>query len=196
MPKRVDHHERRRSIADALIRVAAGQGLEGVSLRHVAAEAGVSSGMVQHYFPTRDEMMVFALAAVRDHHQARIAAVMAGLGADPSPRDTLRALITAMLPLDDEGRRYGRVALAFLAYTAVRPDVADGVRGESADLLGHLAGLIRAGAPAVTDPDSVAAALLSVIEGLGVHLLGGVLTPRTAQAAADAQLDLIFGPTR
>ena len=57
MPKKVDHQERRTLIADALMRVAADQGLEAVSLRHVAAAAGVSSGMVQHYFRTKDEMM-------------------------------------------------------------------------------------------------------------------------------------------
>ena len=39
MPKKVDHAERRRLIADALMRVAAEQGLEAVSLRHVAAAA-------------------------------------------------------------------------------------------------------------------------------------------------------------
>src|SRR3954467_4457371 len=42
------------------MRVAAHQGLEAVSLRHVATEAGVSTGMVQHYFRTKDEMMTFA----------------------------------------------------------------------------------------------------------------------------------------
>lgn len=65
MPKKVDRHERRTLIADALMRVAARQGLEAVSLRHVAAEAGVSPGMVQHYFRTKDEMMAFAMAVVR-----------------------------------------------------------------------------------------------------------------------------------
>ena len=37
MPKKVDRQERRTLIADALVRVAAEQGLEAVSLRHVAA---------------------------------------------------------------------------------------------------------------------------------------------------------------
>ncbi|MGH3910171.1 MAG: TetR/AcrR family transcriptional regulator, partial [Pseudonocardiaceae bacterium] len=65
MPKRVDHRARRTQIADALMRVAATKGLQAVSLRHVAHEAGVSAGMVQHYFRTKDEMMTFALEVVK-----------------------------------------------------------------------------------------------------------------------------------
>ena len=57
MPRRVDHQLRRKQLADAVMRLAATEGLEEVSLRHVAAEAGVSTGMVQHYFRTKDEMM-------------------------------------------------------------------------------------------------------------------------------------------
>ena len=53
------------------MRVAARRGLEDVSLRHVAAEAGVTAGMVQHYFRTKDEMMVFAIGAVRERVEQR-----------------------------------------------------------------------------------------------------------------------------
>jgi AcrR family transcriptional regulator len=195
MPKRVDHGERRALIADALVRVAAEQGLEAVSLRHVAAAAGVSAGMVQHYFRTKDEMMRFAMAAVRERSQARVEAATAALGAGPSPRDVVRALLVGVLPLDDESRAYGRVGLAFLAYTAVRPDAAADVRADTRGLVGYLAGLIRdAGRP--VDPESAAAGLLAAMEGLGVYLLGGHYSAETALAAVDTHLDLIFGPQR
>jgi AcrR family transcriptional regulator len=42
VPKRVDHEERRRQIADALLRAAAARGLHATGMREVAAEAGVS----------------------------------------------------------------------------------------------------------------------------------------------------------
>ena len=113
MPKRVDHRERRALIADALMRVAAEQGLEAVSLRHVAAAAGVSAGMVQHYFRTRDEMMTFALAVVRERNEARVSRAIAALGATPAPRTLLRTMLAELLPLDEERRVDGRVALAF-----------------------------------------------------------------------------------
>src|SRR3954467_14244498 len=120
MPKKGHHQPPRRVLPDARMRVAADQGLEAVSLRHVAAEAGVSAGMVQHYFRTKDEMMAFALSVVRDRSQARVGSAIARLGPDPAPRLLLRAFIAALLPLDDASREDGRVALAFLAETAVR----------------------------------------------------------------------------
>ncbi|ADJ48081.1 TetR family transcriptional regulator [Amycolatopsis mediterranei S699] len=41
-------------IAEALQRLTTRAGLEGVSLRQVAAEAGMSMGSVQHYFTRVD----------------------------------------------------------------------------------------------------------------------------------------------
>ncbi|MGW9192613.1 TetR/AcrR family transcriptional regulator [Micromonospora chersina] len=193
MPKRVDHRERRALIADALMRVAAEQGLEAVSLRHVAAAAGVSSGMVQHYFRTRDEMMTFALAVVRDRNEARVTRAVAALGEAPAPRELLRTMLAELLPLDEERRADGRVALAFLAYTAVRPAVAAALHDETAALLGFIAGLIRAGAPTTVDPERAAVGLLAAMEGLGIYLLGGHYPPETALAALDTHLDLLFG---
>ncbi|MGR6317043.1 TetR family transcriptional regulator C-terminal domain-containing protein [Micromonospora soli] len=196
MPKRVDHRERRTLIADALMRVAAEHGLEAVSLRHVAAEAGVSAGMVQHYFRTKDEMMAFALSVVHEHSEARVTRAVAALGEDPDPRTLLRTMLVELLPLDEARRADGRVALAFLAYTAVRPAVAVALHQETAGLLAFIAGQIRR-APAAdrrVDPDRAAVGLLAVLEGLGIYLLGGHYPPETALAALDAQLDLIFEP--
>ena len=186
MPRKVDHDERRRLIADALISVAAGQGLEAVSLRHVAAAAGVSSGMVQHYFRTKDEMMAFALAVVRERSQARVTQAVAGLGDDPPPRLLLRTIVATLLPLDDDKRDDGRVALAFLAYAAVRPSAAAMLRADTAQMTEFIAGLLPA-------PDArIAAGLLALMEGLGVYLLGGPYTAGQALDALDAPLDLVY----
>ena len=187
MPKKVDHQARRTLIADALMQVAAEQGLEAVSLRHVAAAAGVSAGMVQHYFRTKDEMMAFALAVVRDRNQVRVTEAVGRLGDDPSSRLLLRTMIAALLPLDEESRADGRVALAFLAYTAVRPAAARELHDDTAQMVGFLAGLLP-GPDAAAD----AAGLLALMEGLGVYVLGGQYTAEQALGALDAQLDLLF----
>ncbi|MEK8106988.1 TetR family transcriptional regulator C-terminal domain-containing protein [Micromonospora sp. M12] len=188
MPKKVDHQERRTLIADALMRVAADQGLEAVSLRHVAAEAGVSAGMVQHYFRTKDEMMAFALGVVRERSQIRVTEALTRLGADPAPRLLLRTMIGALLPLDEEARDDGRVALAFLAYTAVRPAAASSLREGTRQLTEFVAGVLPDG-----HGDAAAASLLALMEGLGVYLLGGQYTAEQALGALDAHLDLLFG---
>ncbi|MDG4780217.1 TetR family transcriptional regulator C-terminal domain-containing protein [Micromonospora sp. WMMD961] len=188
MPKKVDHQERRTLIADALMRVAADQGLEAVSLRHVAAAAGVSAGMVQHYFRTKDEMMAFALSVVRERSQIRVTEAVARLGENPPPRLLLRTMLAALLPLDEHTRDDGRVALAFLAYTAVRPAAATGLREGTRQLTEFVAGVLPAGRG-----DAAAAGLLALMEGLGVYLLGGQYTAEQALDALDAHLDLLFG---
>ncbi|MBB2947588.1 AcrR family transcriptional regulator [Actinoplanes lutulentus] len=186
MPKKVDRQERRTQIADALMRVAAQQGLEAVSLRHVAAEAGVSAGMVQHYFRTKDEMMTFAMDVVRDRNEARITAALGALGPAPEPRDLLRTFLVTVLPLGDESRADGRVALAFLAYKAVRPASAPALREETAQMVSFMAGLLPDG------DEKAAAGLLALMEGLGMYLLGGQYTDAEALAALDAQLERLF----
>ncbi|WBB69987.1 TetR family transcriptional regulator C-terminal domain-containing protein [Micromonospora sp. WMMD812] len=187
MPKKVDRHERRTLIADALMRVAARQGVEAVSLRHVAAEAGVSAGMVQHYFRTKDEMMAFAMAVVRERNQARVTEAVARLGADPPPRLLLRTLIAALLPLTEESRADGRVALAFLAYAAVRPEAAVGLTEDTRQLVAFVASLLPG-----PHPDERAAGLLALMEGLGIYLLGGQYGAEQALAALDTHLDVLF----
>jgi len=188
MPKKVDHQERRTLIADALMQVAADQGLEAVSLRHVAAAAGVSPGMVQHYFRTKDEMMAFALAVVRDRNEVRVTEALTELGDNPPPRLMLRTLIATLLPLDERTREDGRVALAFLAYTAVRPAAASTLRAETTQMVDFIAGVLPA--PHAHD---TAAGLLALMEGLGVYLLGGHYTAKQALSALDTHLDLVFG---
>src|ERR1700678_3301362 len=60
-PKRLDHEERRRQIADALLRTAAKRGLHATGMREVAAEAGVSLRLVQYYFGTKEELLLAAM---------------------------------------------------------------------------------------------------------------------------------------
>jgi AcrR family transcriptional regulator len=197
MPKVVDHHERRTLIADALLRVAARDGLEAVSLRHVATEAGVTSGMVQHYFRTKDEMMQFALGVVRERNEARITAAVTRLGPAPAPRDFLQAVLAGLLPLDDASRADGLVALAFLAYAAVRPEAGASLRQDAPQMVAYIADQIRtaqaAGAARTgVDSESAATGLLAVTEGLGMYLLTAQTTPEKALKTLDAHLAFVF----
>ena len=59
-PAPVDHDERRARLTEVLLAVVSEVGLEGASIRAVAARAGVSIGTVQHYFATKDDMLLYA----------------------------------------------------------------------------------------------------------------------------------------
>ncbi|MFY1692312.1 TetR/AcrR family transcriptional regulator [Plantactinospora sp. WMMB782] len=198
MPRRADHAARRRQLADALMRLAATQGLEAVSLRHVAAEAGVSTGMVQHYFRTKDEMMTFALEMVMRDAERRITAEASAAGRALGPAELVRTLMIQILPLDEPRRLEGHVTLAFLAYAAVKPAVAEGLRGNAGQLRTFVADQIRAvqassDTAARVDPAHAATALLALVDGLGIHVLGRHYTGEEAVAVLDAQLGLLFG---
>ncbi|MFI6908805.1 TetR/AcrR family transcriptional regulator [Nonomuraea sp. NPDC050394] len=137
MPRSVDHGERRRHIAAALLRVIEREGMEAVSVRTVAAEAGCSVGAIQRYFTSKDEMLRFALAEVIEASGERLRNVPLTTEGRRFP-EALRAVILAVLPLDAARRGEALVWAAFHAQAASRPDfaaaIAD-VTGESRALL-------------------------------------------------------------
>ncbi len=68
-PSRRERGER--LVMEAVVRVLVRDGLDGLSVRRVAAEAGVSIGAVQHHFRTKDALLVAAADHVTMQFQAR-----------------------------------------------------------------------------------------------------------------------------
>ncbi|GAA1262786.1 transcriptional regulator [Planotetraspora silvatica] len=193
MPKIVDHEARRRHIADALLRIASRDGLDAVSLREVAAEADVSMGMVQHYFDTKDQMLMFALTQLNARIGERVAAAMDA----PSPRAFLRAAILELLPLDDERRSESRIGLAYLARSVVADDLAGLLRAALPYVIGFYAEQIRAAQAlgevhADLDPRIEAVILYTMAQGLVNPALIGHLPPEEVVATVDYHLDRLF----
>jgi|HubBroStandDraft_1064217.scaffolds.fasta_scaffold07157_6 AcrR family transcriptional regulator len=196
MPKRVDREARRRAIAEAIFDVIGSRGLEAVSLRDVAAQAGVSMGSVQHYFRSKEEMLQFALGHMRDRALARLQRELAQL-AEPSARQRVRAAASVMLPVGEQGRQEAVVAGAFYAVATVQPAQADLLREGYGRLLAVSRRALRAAgrdgelADGI-DPDSEGAMLFFMIQGLIGPILIGLLSPAEALALVDHQLDRIF----
>lgn len=193
MPKRVDHQERREQIADAVCRLLGREGLDAVSLRQVAAEADVSMGRVQHYFATKDEMLLFAFRTVAERVQRRIGDAAAAVEQPRAPRSLLRAMLLELLPLGDQGRLEAPVWVALLGKAVVEPRVAEPLRADARRLTGFVAEQIRAargggGDDAVHD----ARTLLALVDGLMLHLLVGQLDEASAVAALDHHLARIL----
>lgn len=124
MPKLVDHDARREQIAAALWRVIVRAGVEGASVRVVAAEAGWSAGAVRHYFATQDELLVFGVKLQLDRIPQRVAELAAG--SLPGPERAV-AILAQLVPLDDERRAEALVWLAMLSRARVN-DTFDVVR--------------------------------------------------------------------
>ncbi|WP_199537327.1 TetR/AcrR family transcriptional regulator [Spongiactinospora gelatinilytica] len=186
------HEERRRQIAEALLAIIDLHGLDAVSLRDVAARAEVSLGAVQHYFRSKDEMLLFALDYISERGTERVRRSL-GQGEQP-PRAVLRDILAELVPADDQRRAELRIATAFTARSLVSPKLADHLRAGYDSLYDVLVLLIRHAQeademPAGLDPERTAAALFALAEGLGMQVLIGHRNPRTALAILDEHLD-------
>jgi AcrR family transcriptional regulator len=196
LPKRVDQDERRRALAEAVFAVVGRRGIEAAGLRDVAAEAGVSMGAVQHWFRTKDEMLLFALRHMRTRVLVRLQASLAGLEA-PTRRQAIAAGCRVMLPIDPQGREEAWVNVAFVGASAANPAFADLLREGYARLLdvtrAQLAAAAAAGelAPGI-DPATEAPALFFLGQGLVGPVLLDVLSADEAVAIVEARLDQVF----
>lgn len=54
MPKIVDHDSYRRELADRCMNLFSRRGYANVTMREIAKELGVSTGLLYHYFPTKE----------------------------------------------------------------------------------------------------------------------------------------------
>lgn len=135
VPKIVDHAARRAEIAAAVWRLVGRAGVEGATVRAVAAESGWSMGSVRHYFKTQEELLRFACEEMEQRVVARVRGHYAGpdgVGAPdggPNPDRAVR-MLEELLPLDDDRRVEVLVWLAFM--TRARVDTAlDDIRAAS-----------------------------------------------------------------
>ena len=105
-------------MAEAIHRIAAREGIEGVSVRLVAVEAGLSVGAVQREFPTKDELLRFALDTSLEEVAARFSRIRIGPG-KLSFAEGLRAVLVDLLPTDERRRAQARIWAAFYSRAAV-----------------------------------------------------------------------------
>ena len=201
MPKRVDHEERRRQIADALLRTAATRGLHATGMREVAAEAGVSLRLVQYYFGTKEELMLAAMQHLAAQFGERALARIKRIKETENPvnpRDVIAAILTEALPADDEGRTFTILYTAYFALSLTEPalTIAPLVRNSNA-VIDVVAAQLRAAqaagdTPAHLDPDLEAVSLVAMSAGLGTSVLASQSSVEQAQAVIDYCLYRLF----
>ncbi|ANY06600.1 TetR/AcrR family transcriptional regulator [Pseudonocardia sp. HH130630-07] len=175
-------------MAEALWRVAAAEGLEAVSLARVAQEAGVSKGRVQHYFGSRDELLDFAAEQLQLRVDERIRTGLTA--AHPrTPLDEVRALLVALLPLDDDARTDARVGSAFLIRALGDDRLRETYRRGNRLLRGAVVDRLAAAGLGGIAPEPDAAILLALAGGLAESVLLGEHDAASAVAVLDHQLD-------
>lgn len=197
MRKRLDPETRRRMIAEAVLTLIAREGLDAVTVREVAAEAGVSAGMVQHHFRTRDEMLQFACEYMLEQTRDRIAGLIAALPEPKAPRMILGAMFREMLPLDDAKRNGVRVWMAYLARAVVQPELEAFMREMHMGTHAAIVELLRLGQSngevrTDIDVEQTAMELFAMADGLVSHVLLDHYSGDAALAVIDAALARVF----
>ena len=195
MPKIVDHEQRREELAAAVWRLASREGLDAVTIRGVAAEAGWSTGALHHYFADKEELLLFAFQTVADRVGRRVEAARE---AAADPLELARALLAIGLPLDEERRDETRVWFAFLGLALTRPPLARAQRLAYHAWRRMVADALRdaqeqGDLDADVDVEREAAGLVALVDGLAVQasfdpdcLDVGLVDERLAAAAARA----------
>ncbi|SHH10053.1 transcriptional regulator, TetR family [Geodermatophilus nigrescens] len=198
MPRRVDHDERRRHLTAALLRIASTRGLQAVSMREVAAEAGVSLRVVQYYFTDKRTLMLSGIAELAARLDRRVRERAAAIGTGLPPRTVFEVVLGAILPTDEASRAD---QLAWTAYYAAGlTDPAEAVDGRYAPdalerwLTGVLQRAVDAGeVPAGVDPRIEVVGLLALTNGLVSSVLGQQRDVADAQRVVAYRLDRLFG---
>jgi AcrR family transcriptional regulator len=99
MPKIVDHAQRRDEIALVACRVVAENGFDQASMVRIAREAGYTTGMLAHYFDTKQDIIIAGLRLILRRIDERLTQPQ-GARARPD----LLALLTEALPVDAHRR--------------------------------------------------------------------------------------------
>lgn len=109
MPKIVDHDARRREIVGAVWALIARSGLDAVTMRDLAAEAGYSNGALAPYFRSKDEILQAAFQHAVECTDARARQAVG----DATGLVALRRLCHEIMPLDETRLLEARVVVAF-----------------------------------------------------------------------------------
>lgn len=188
---------RRREIAEAVWRIAAGRGLHEASTREIAAEAGVSPRVVQYHFAGKHDLLVSALRMLHEENERSARTRVEALRCPDDPRALLRAILDEFLPLDEQRRISLRVFAAYYARSLTDPGLAAVFLHGGQPLEELVAAILReareAGraAPDI-DPSREADLLVSGITGLGMDIVHARRTPASVSEVVDYHLNRLL----
>jgi AcrR family transcriptional regulator len=187
--------ERREQLIAAAARVIARSGYDAATVRDVAREAGVSTGVIAYYFDGKDDLFAHVLRSASREFRTRL---QHARDEARTPRERLLALAEAATPSDEEAERAHALWIDFWARAARDPALAgltvrlyDGWRQEIAETVrdGQRAGAFRADA----DPEAFARGYAAAADGLATHVVlhRGIVSPDDMRAACTALVDAL-----
>ncbi|MDZ4370411.1 MAG: TetR family transcriptional regulator C-terminal domain-containing protein [Phenylobacterium sp.] len=197
MARQADHNERRKLFAAAALAVIAREGLEGLTMREVAKEAGFTTGALTHYFQSKDEVLIAASEAGADVVRPEMDEAATGASA----REALRDLLYTILPTSTAMKAQWRFWVAFWERGAHSPQVQRVMRERYFEYTNRVAAVIRRSqeqgeTPREVDAERVAREIIALIDGIGVQVLigAGKFTSSVQRQYVDSLLEVRLGP--
>jgi AcrR family transcriptional regulator len=170
-----DPAERRATILHAAARCLADIGYDRVRLIDVSRQSGVSVGLIQHYFETRDALLREAFDLVSEELIARAG----GFGSDAheDPWQRIVALVDSLAD-DPDLPRHCVTWTQYCVVASREPELREGVQRIYAAWRRHLGAAIREGVESgrfrpVMEVDDVLDLLLAQIDGFELSVAGG-----------------------
>lgn len=188
--------ERRQLLVQAAIRCLADGGMAAFTIAKICQEAGVSQGLINHHFRSKDELLV----SVYDTLTAFLVSTVDAAKETPrDPAQQLVAFVDANFDEDPAASSQLRAWLALWGEISSNPDLRKLHKTRCADYKAAIAGAISAIAKARgrrINADTLALMLVSLIDGLWLEsrLDPTALSPRTARSACIDFLEDRLGP--
>jgi AcrR family transcriptional regulator len=166
VPRFVDVEERRVELTDAAARLIARAGIGAATMREVAAEAGLSTGSLTHYFADKRELLLCTF-------QASLSGRRALRSTGPrEPLGALRSSLRGALPIDEDRRRHWMVTIAFCAQAAGDDELANTQRDAYREFRDNTADLVeRSGLASGAAAISLAEHLIAAVDGVAIQAL-------------------------
>lgn len=176
MPRIVDHEQRRALIAETFQALVPELGVPATTFTRVAEAAGISVGLIQHYFENKEALLQYTYADCLRRRDERIAQGIAeGEREELAIRDILARVLPELLPLDEQRLREHHVTQGFLAQALHDRHIARIAAQTDGTQHTRLAGAVRNGMtcgevdPAV-DPEAAASRILATVYGISTRV--------------------------
>jgi TetR/AcrR family transcriptional regulator, transcriptional repressor of bet genes len=198
MPRPSNRAQRREEIAAALLKVMAKRGYEGAALSDVAAEAGLTQGLIHYHFKDKLEILLEAQRMLLAHHLVALGEAVYSAG---TPARQVAAFIDFHLGLGTTKNPEALACWITLIGEAIRQQaVRDDFEKITKSLAEMLAAIVKQGTSdrefCCDDPLTAAAALVAAIQGYLV--LGAtarsVIPKGSAAASTKAMADGLLKP--
>ncbi len=183
--------ERRTQLIEATVRSIASHGLSDTTMASVAREAGLSQGIINLHFETKDKLLLATLARVVDEYKRLWEEAMEAAPDDPVAR--LEALVDVDFHPSVCDRDKLAVWFAFWSESKARPTYRKLCAARDRDydrvMVQLCRQIVEEGDYQGVDPEMAAAALAAITEGLWLDML---ISPRRINRRAGRRVSMAY----